>query len=170
MRRKGAAAVPRILGISLPLFGVSGRQRCSGANEQKFTSEVDRLSTTETVIQKLRVLVEGVESLSPLGNQNAISRRRRLLRVSEGIARIATKLARPFCNCRFSTIVDIEHAEEFQAAMNVPCPIHGPGRLGLLVIVSVDDPYPGQTRLEDLIQEYDRRWRRWKEVGNEWAL
>ena len=133
-------------------------------NDQKSTPQGDQLTTTENVVQKLRVLTEGLESVSPLDNQNATSRRRRLLRVREGIASIATKLARPFCNCRLSTEVDIEHAEDFETAMNVPCPIHGPCRLGVLVIVSVYGPHPGQARLEYLIQEYDRRWRRWKEV------
>jgi hypothetical protein len=136
-------------------------------NDQEPNLRVDQLSTAETVAQKLRALTQGLESISPFDTQNTASRRRRLLRVREGIASVAKMLARPFCNCRFSTEVDFEHTEEFEAEMNVPCPIHGPCRLGVLIIISVHGS-DGKARREQLIQEYYRRCQLWKEgVSNE---
>ena len=131
-------------------------------NDQESNSRVDELSISGNAVQKLRALARGLESVSPLDKQNATSRRRRLLKVREGIASITKQLARPYCNCRFSTEVDIEHTEKFETEMNVSCPIHGPGRLGVLMIILVDRPDPRKARLEQLIQEYDRRWRLWK--------
>jgi hypothetical protein len=140
-------------------------------NDRDPNSRVDQLSTTETAVQKLRALTQGPESVSPFDNQNAASRGRRLLRVREGIASIAKNLARPFCNCRFSTEVDIEHTDEFEAEMNVPCPIHGPCRLGVLIIISVQGSDTGRARREQLIQEYYRRYQLSKEgARNEGSL
>jgi hypothetical protein len=140
-------------------------------NDREPNSRVNQLSTAETAVRKLRALTQGLESVSPFDDQNAASRRRRLLRVREGIASITKKLARPFCNCRFSTEVDIEHTEEFEAKMNVPCPIHGPCRLGVLIIISVHGSDSGKARLGQLIQEYARRCQLWKEgVRNEGSL
>src|ERR1700746_3077109 len=63
------------------------------------------------------------------------------------------------------------HTEEFEAEVNVPCPIHGPCRLGVLIIISVQGSDPGKARREQLIQEYYRRCHLWKEgARNEGSL
>jgi hypothetical protein len=127
-----------------------------------------RLSTVQRdTIQKLRALTQESESLSALHNQNTATPRRRLLNLSEEIASLVKDLARDFCNCRFSTEVSLGKIEDFEAEMEIQCPIHGPCRLGTLVVVSVHGFGPNKSRIEQLIQEYDRRCQLWKDGGRQ---
>lgn len=128
----------------------------------------DRLSTVQRdTIKKLRALTQESKSLSAFNNQKNATPRRRLLNLSEEIASVVMYLARDFCNCRFSTEVSVGKIEDFEAEMAIRCPIHGPCRLGTLVVVSVHGPHPNKSRLQQLIQEYDRRFQEWEGGGRQ---
>lgn len=75
----------------------------------------------------------------------------RMLQLQEGVERILHEEARKFCVCRLITVCLGRAPEDFEAAMNLRCPIHGQRRLGIKVIFSCTP------RLRELIREYDRR-------------
>ena len=138
-------------------------------NDRYSEARIERLSAEQRdTIERLRALTQESESSLTLHNENtATSLRRRLLQIREEIASIVAKLGREFCNCRFSTEVSLERIEQFEAEMAIHCPIHGPRRLGTVVVISVAGSHPNRSRLEQLIREYDRRCQVWKDGGRQ---
>src|SRR6266576_909348 len=86
-------------------------------------------------VTKLRSLLQKLDSESILGTYNATSRKRRLLKMRQEIARIARKQARSVCNCNLITAVTKWKLEDFEAELNDRCAIHGACRLGVIVSV-----------------------------------
>lgn len=137
-----------------------GQQYSDARNKRWSTVQRD-------TIQKLLALTQESKSPSALNSQNSATPRLRLLNLSEEIASIVNYLARDFCNCRFSTEVSVGKIEDFEAEMKIQCPIHGPCRLGTIIVVSVHGFHPNKSRLEQLIKEYDRRCQLWKDGGRQ---
>jgi|SRR5580704_15346953 hypothetical protein len=110
-------------------------------------------------IAKWRSLLEGLESESVLGIQRT-SCKRRLMKMRDEITQIARDEARSLCNCQQITVAESRFWEEFEAKMNISCPIHGPCRLGLVVTVMgySREGDPGDRRLAQLLREYRRRY------------
>jgi hypothetical protein len=85
--------------------------------------------------------------------------RQRLLKIRTEIIQIARNEARCLCNCEQITVAESWFWEEFETKMNVSCPIHGPCRLGEIVVFTgyPSDGDPRDRRLAELLREYDRR-------------
>jgi hypothetical protein len=115
-------------------------------------------SESETV-EKLRSLIQGLESESIFANHTPRDRKRRLLRIREEITGITRREARSVCNCQQITVAESSCWEEFEAKMSIPCPIHGPCRLGIIVSVMgyPSNGDPRDQRLAELLREYRRR-------------
>jgi hypothetical protein len=116
------------------------------------------ISENETVA-KLRSLIQELESESILANHTPRNRKRRLLRIREEITRITRRESRSVCNCQKITVCESQLWEEFEAKMSIPCPIHGPCRLGIIVSIMgyPSNGDPGDQRLAELLREYRRR-------------
>jgi hypothetical protein len=111
------------------------------------------------IIEKLRALAQGLECGSISNDQNATTRKKRLAAVRDDIARIVEKELRPFCICQQITVANSCELADFEAKMGIPCPVHGPCRLGIIVRVGcyLNDGDPRDRRLHELVQEYRRR-------------
>jgi hypothetical protein len=85
------------------------------------------------------------------------TRAQRIVQLQKRVDRILHKEARKFCACRSLTVWFGRAPEEFEAAMNLRCPIHGQRRLGNKVIFLRTPPGASDLRLLELIREYDGR-------------
>lgn len=85
------------------------------------------------------------------------TRAQRLLQLQESVDCMLHEEARKFCVCRSLTVCLGRAPEEFEAAMNLPCPIHGQRRLGAKVIFTRIPPSASDLRLLELIREYNGR-------------
>ena len=121
-------------------------------------SKGSSVPVNETVA-KLRSLIQGQESESIFVNHTPRDRKERLLKIREEIIRITRKEARSLCNCQQITLAESWFWKEFEAKMNISCPIHGPCRLGIVVSVMgyPSDGDPRDRRLAELQREYHRR-------------
>jgi hypothetical protein len=121
-------------------------------------SKKSRIPVNETVA-KLRSLLQGLESESILVNRTPRDRKQRVLKIREEITLITRREARCVCNCQQITVAESWFWEEFEAKMSIPCPIHGPCRLGIIVSIMgyPSDGDPRDQRLAELMREYRRR-------------
>ena len=96
---------------------------------------------------------------SILVNRTPRNRKQRVLKIREEITRITWREARSVCNCQQITMAESWFWEKFEAKMSIPCPIHGPCRLGIIVSVMgyPSDGDPRDQRLAELLREYRRR-------------
>ena len=85
-----------------------------------------RISTFEN----LRAIAEALEFEFDLYKQKATARKKRAVRVLDGLLKIVKRELKPFCNCRQITVVNKAELQQFAEEMAVSCPIHGPNRLG----------------------------------------
>ena len=85
------------------------------------------------------------------------TREQRTLQLEAGVERILYEEARKFCVCRSLTVWNANAPEEFEAAMNVPCPIHGQRRLGAKIIIGSIPKRASDLRMSELLREYSRR-------------
>lgn len=109
-------------------------------------------------VANLRSLIHGLESKSIFVNHTPRDRKERVLKIREEIARITRKEARALCNCQQITVAYSRFWEEFAAKMSIPCPIHGPCRLGVIVsFMGYPNNRPCDRRLAELLREYHRR-------------
>jgi hypothetical protein len=115
-------------------------------------------SEGETVAN-LRSLIQGSGSKLIFVNRTARDRKKRLLKLQEEIAQIARRQSRSICNCQQYTVAKSWFWEEFEAKMNIPCPIHGPCRLGIIVSFTgyPSEGDPRDRRLVELLRAYRRR-------------
>lgn len=103
--------------------------------------------------------------LSSLGSKTKVLKaNQQLAKLSEQVSKLAIKESLWLCNCELITVVESWHCEEFAAKMQVICPVHGPARLGVIVMVTgmPDEPDPMDKKLAGLLREYDRRCADWK--------
>lgn len=108
------------------------------------------------IVAKLRSLIQGSEST--FANHTPRDRKQRLQKIGEEITRITRKEARSLCNCQQITVAYSRFWEEFAAKMSIPCPIHGPCRLGVIVsFMGYPNNRPCDRRLAELLREYHRR-------------
>lgn len=121
-------------------------------------SKRSSVSVNETVA-KLHYLIRGQASESIPVNRTPRGRKQRLLKIREEITRITRKEARFVCNCQQITVAESWFWEEFEAKMSIPCPIHGPCRLGIVVpfMGFPSNGDPRNQRLAALLREYCRR-------------
>lgn len=103
--------------------------------------------------QQLRTLIQEFESIPPVRNDNAATRKKIMLRMNEEISDIFHKVIRPYCNCRQITTIVSECSELFAAMMRIPCPVHGLRDLGIIVRAAGDGD-PSERALDDLLREY----------------
>lgn len=92
-----------------------------------------------------------------------------LAKLRQEVSRIAIKESAWLCNCESITVVESWRCEEFAAKMQILCPIHGPGRLGVIVVVTgmPEDCDPMDKKLAGLLREYDRKCAAWSKKGPE---
>jgi len=87
--------------------------------------------------------------------------RKRLAHLERRLAEKARREKLTHCNCESVTIFMGASSEEFEAAMNLPCPAHGFRHLGKIVFTKfVDgdlDPPPDDPRLSELMALYQER-------------
>lgn len=86
--------------------------------------------------------------------------RRRLERLEQKLAEIATRKSAAKCNCRDFTLA--AGAKYFEAEMNQTCPVHGFRRLGKINVLNVQIVDKGNVEersqgVRELVQEYKRR-------------
>jgi hypothetical protein len=119
---------------------------------------------SETVA-KWRSLLQGLDAKSSFVNHTTRDRKQSLLKMREEIAKIARREVRFLCNCAQITVAESWFWEKFAAEMNIPCPIHGPCRLGIILTVMgyPGDGDPHDRRLEELLREYSRRCATYRE-------
>ena len=108
-------------------------------------------------LQKLKAVAQALECASR--NDDPATTKKRLAAMRDGIARIVKKELRPFCICEQITVVDKCKLANFEAKMAIPCPVHGPCRLGVIVAIRgyPDEGDPRDHRLHELVREYRRR-------------
>jgi len=128
------------------------------SNDRHPRRETKESNSESENVAKLRSLIQGLESESILANHSPRDRKGRLLRIREEIARIIQKESRSVCNCQQITVAYSRFWEEFAAKMNIPCPIHGPSRLGVIVsFMGYPNNRPCDRRLAELVRQYQRR-------------
>ena len=108
-------------------------------------------------VANLRSLIQGSGSKLIFVNRTARDRKKRLLELQEEIGQIARRLSRSICNCQQITVAESWFWEEFEAKMKIPCPIHGPCRLGIIVSFMGHSRKARDRRLIELLREYRRR-------------
>jgi hypothetical protein len=111
------------------------------------------------ILEKLCTIARALEREIALYNQNTRARKKRVAAALNELTKIVKKELRPFCNCQQITVITTAELEEFEAKMAIPCPVHGLGRLGILVTIAA---YPSERdsrdrRLEELVKQYQRR-------------
>ena len=85
---------------------------------------------------------------------------KRLAKIEQDLANIVKREDLKSCNCREITIAISGQPEEFEAEMNLTCPVHGLRSLGqitCLVFVNPDGSEGKDSRLDQLLATYDAR-------------
>jgi hypothetical protein len=99
-----------------------------------------------------------------------MSLRKRLARVERTLADTAKRKEEAGCNCRLLTAASSRNPAEFEAEMNLPCPVHGIRHLGQLMVVTFVQAVNGkpdtsapkdplEVELKRLLDEYHARQR-----------
>jgi len=128
------------------------------ANEHPSGNKKQSKHPESETVANLRYLIRGLESRSIFLNHTPRDRKKRLLKIREELTRITQKEARFLCNCQQITVAFSRFWEEFAAKMNIPCPIHGPCRLGIIVSFGdYPEDAPNNRRLDELVRDYRRR-------------
>lgn len=108
-------------------------------------------------LEKLKMAVQVLSCVCQ--EDNIAARKQRLRKVRDELSKIASKALQPYCNCQLTTLVTSSNIEEFSAKMAIPCPVHGPCRLGIIFAVGrhLSAGHPSDRRLHELVREYHLR-------------
>ena len=97
---------------------------------------------------------------------------RRLAKVEKAVAENAERERLANCNCKLiaklspPTIVYSSQPEEFEIEMNQTCPVHGFRRLEHIIVFKVvDQDGRYDTRINELMAEYNARLAAWKSTS-----
>ena len=106
--------------------------------------------------EKLRALIQRVESRSNSSLLTARNREQRLVKMRAEIAKLANKEARAFCNCNQITVAYGRAPEDFEAEMKRVCPVHERRKLGVIVLAMCVPHRASELRLLELLDSYAR--------------
>jgi hypothetical protein len=117
------------------------------------------MKSNDVTVKKLCSILDALEYEAISCKQNERGRKKRTAVIIHHLMKIVNKELRPFCNCQQITVVNKAEVDEFAAKMAIPCPIHGPMRLGIIVTVGgyPSEGDPRDRQLDELVKEYQRR-------------
>jgi len=130
-----------------------------GQNRRRTNALSQSVVTSDEILAKLKFLTRRSESQSASKPLSSIDLEQRLVQMRAEVAEIVRKEARSFCNCKQITVIAGQTPEEFEAEMNIACPIHEFRRLGAIVRLETLPPDDEDLRIRELTEMYYRRLR-----------